>query len=93
MGIDSIKPYFNAWTISGAIVGAIALGVILLIIFSPPVLRVPDGIPPDVYYREWKAKRLMQRIGRGPLLIMGVSLGIMLGGCGALFWGIAGIAK
>lgn len=74
----------------GAGAVALAFGLLFLVakgITGGRMLRVPDGMPVDKYYRQWKRAALSKRIGRGVIFIAFLAAGLMLGGCTAVIIG------
>jgi hypothetical protein len=66
------------------IVGGLALagGSVWWWITSPVVIRVPDGVEPFAYWRQWREGRLTNRIGRGYFFVFALAIGMIVGGCG-----------
>lgn len=74
----------------GAALMAIAFGLLFLVakgLGGGRMMRVPDGVPVDKYFRDWKRSALSRRIGRGVIFIAFLAIGLMLGGCGAVVIG------
>lgn len=93
MGIDfGIKLDFNWWLVGGgavlAIIGVLALWIVIQSLAGTRFMRVPDGIAPDVYYRQWRNQRLGRRISRGVILLSMVAVGVLVGGCLVIAWGV-----
>lgn len=74
----------------GLVIAAIGLVIVAILAKSmsgPRVLRVPDGMPADEFYRSWKAGKIGRRVSRGFLFVTLAGAGMMLGGCGVVIWG------
>jgi hypothetical protein len=72
--------------------GLMALAFALLFVVAKGIgggrmLRVPDGVPVDKYFRDWKKSALSKRIGRRVIFVAFLAAGLMLGGCGAVVIG------
>lgn len=93
MGINfGIKLDFNWWLVGGG-AGVLALGAILLFIMLKALagtrfMRVPDGEAPDVFYRRWRNQRLSRRISRGAVLLGMLAVGLLMGGCATIAYGV-----
>lgn len=73
------------WTSIGLLLlGFVALAIAAKAISGPRILRVPDGVPPDDYYRQWRDSRLSRRLGRAWLFIVFFGVAMLLGGCGSM---------
>ncbi|MCP4428896.1 MAG: hypothetical protein GY803_30805 [Chloroflexi bacterium] len=86
MGGFSIPP--AVWWGAGAI--ALAFGLLFVVakaLAGGRMLRVPDGVPVDRYYRQWKRAALSRRIGRLPIFLACLGVSLFLGGCGAVLVG------
>lgn len=73
--------------IIGGIIAALGMGLLFIIAKSlggGRMMRVPDGIPPDKYYRDWKAGLLGKKITRGMVFISAAALSMILGGLGVM---------
>ena len=73
--------------------GSIALAFVLLFIFAKAlgggqIIRVPDGVPVDRHFRQWKSRALSKRVGRGAIFLAFLAVGLLLGGCGAVIVGV-----
>lgn len=64
--------------------GFLLLFSVLRYMSGPKILIVPDGTPPDQFYREWKAQKWTRRVGRGWLFVTFMGIGMLLGGCGVI---------
>lgn len=77
--------------IIGGIIMAIGFAGLFLIVKSfagGRIMRVPDGTPPDKYYREWKNAALSKKFSRGFLFVLFASLLMLLGGCSGILVGM-----
>lgn len=78
--------------IVGLIIAAIGMGLLFIVakaLGGGRMLRVPDGVPPDKFYRDWKAGALGKKISRGLVFVAFAAVAMLLGGCGAVLIGIA----
>lgn len=76
----------------GFIAAAIGFGLLFLLakaLGGGRMMRVPDGIAPDKYYRDWKAGSLGKKISRGMVFVAIAALAMLIGGCGGIIAGIA----
>ena len=69
-------------------VGALLLFVMLKALAGTRFMRVPDGEAPDVFYRRWRNQRLGRRISRGVVLLSMLAVGLLLGGCATIAYGV-----
>ncbi len=84
----SISP--GVW--AGFVAAAIGMGLLFLLSKSfsgGRMMRVPDGVPPDKYYRAWKAGAFGKKISRGMVFVGLAALALLVGGCGGIIAGIA----
>lgn len=85
-------PSVNPGLVIGFIIAAIGMGLLFIIakaMGGGRMLRVPDGVPPDKYYRDWKAGALGKKISRGLVFVAFAAVAMLLGGCGAMVIGLA----
>lgn len=85
-------PSINPGLLIGFIIAALGLGLLFILaksIGGGRMLRVPDGVPPDKYFRDWKAGALGKKISRGMVFVAFAAVAMLLGGCGAMLLGMA----
>ncbi len=84
----SISP--GVW--AGFVAAAIGMGLLFIFLKSfsgGRMMRVPDGISPDKYYRDWKAGALGKKISRGMVFTGIAALALLVGGCSGIIAGVA----
>ncbi len=94
VGVDFIPDISLTW-VDWLLLVVGAVGLILLLAIAnamrgPAYIQVPPGVPPDRYYREWKAKAWSRRFSRSFFLLAGIALGMSLGGCGTILVKVIG---
>lgn len=76
----------------GFLVAAIGFGLLFLLakaLGGGRMMRVPDGIPPDKFYRDWKAGSLGKKVTRGMVFVALAAVAMLIGGCAGIVAGIA----
>lgn len=84
-------PTVSPGLVIGLIIIALGGGLLFIVVKAAGggrVMRVPDGIPPDKYYRDWRDGRLGKKVSRTMVFIIGAAVAMMLSGCGVIVWGI-----
>lgn len=79
------------WTIGGLLLAGVGCFVAFFLLrgLRGGIIRVPDGIAPDVFYRKWRATSLKARMTRGFIFTLFLSIGVILSGCGVAIWGMS----
>ncbi|MCI0575724.1 MAG: hypothetical protein L0331_05890 [Chloroflexi bacterium] len=81
LGILTIPTWFW-WALGLGIPGCLLLFVSTSAINGTRFLRVPDGVVPDLFYRQWRDKKFSQRVSRGLLFVLGFAVALTVTGCG-----------
>ncbi len=79
--------------IVGVIIAAIGAGLLFILVKAASggrMLRVPDGTPPDEYYRLWRSGALGKKISRGMIFVAAAALAMVFGGIGAMLIALGG---
>ena len=67
--------------------GLAILALMYIILRNTQFVRVPEGEDPAAYYRQWKRKKLKERISKPGLAIMGSGVFLALIGAAVVAWG------
>lgn len=67
--------------------GLVLLALMYIILNNTQMVRVPDGEEPDAFYRQWKRKKLKERISKPAVAIILAGLMFAVIGGGVLAWG------
>ncbi len=84
----SISP--SVWV--GFLVAAVGFGLLFLLakaMGGGRMMRVPDGEPPDKFYRDWKSGAFGKKISRAMVFIGLAAVAMLIGGLLGIVAGLA----